>query len=177
MASAPQQSSVSPHNSRIMLQSLVLEAARYHHQQRMKASRATMQPDVNAEPTTKQSRDDTLGDSPNPTSPIDASPGRVSPTPSNASSNRSNRSNVPEYMTEEWLSLLDQVTYQYETTYAQTTEERFLKTKCRLTPLFMWNLDSGVEKDIDVQAHDVLSDIAERHRRRLSMLPPGKLFL
>jgi hypothetical protein len=79
---------------------------------------------------------------------------------------------------DEWLELMDQVNDQFDAYRTVPVEDRLQRTKCLLTPLFLWTSGPtfNVDKDLDVDGHAIQQWIEELHRRRLARLPRGKLF-
>ena len=232
------QQKVSSNDSRIMLQCLVIEAAKYNHQQHQRRKLGSPLPEFSESSVTTDSsdcgltpgqsgRDDppsfcssegvSLGSEPEESplrrrdsgifpssddaswtvtsSSLHSAPESETPPPATHRDNAAfaallaqqadqstpdrrgdHQQGYPEYFTEEWEYLWGQVNHHYDTCGGRTPEDRFLRAKCKLTPLFLWNIDMAVEKDLDNDAQSTLESIAERHRRRLARLEPGQLF-
>lgn len=194
----------SANDSRIMLRILVTEAARFRHLN-LKGNKSveTGKAVGPKSPMSIVASHDCLDGAPIPssswhvTSPgsdrsvdDDWSPGADNDEDSQTLSNAESRSPscqrdvghyatspvLPPYIDGEWLTLLDQMDYAWDTTFAATTEEKYLRLKCRLTSLLLWDLERASELDLAHPPIAVLEDMNRRHSARLQQLPPGKLF-
>jgi hypothetical protein len=107
-------------------------------------------------------------------SPIRSDENNNSPNHHN-SSNHNHKASSP-YATDEFVRLMDQLDQTWDTSYAQTSSEKYTRLKCKLTSLFLWDSDRTDERDFEDSPYDALASIAEKHRQRLALLPKGKLF-